>query len=785
MNEQLTNDEVLVARAGLPDMSAIAADAQNTDDGLAAFITMVGAPGGDRSFQKLSFIVPNMNCANCMNKIERHFASVPGLSSVRVNLSRKEVAFQWPQRDAGQSPKRQPVTGDGLFKGLQEIGFEARPIMPGQDDGSHETQFRHLLWCMAVAGFASANVMLLSVSVWSGAEGATRDLFHWLSALIALPAIAYAGRPFFNSAVEALKSGHVNMDVPISLAVILAAGLSLHETMNHGDHAFFDAAVTLLFFLLIGRTLDHLMRAKAFQGVRQLLALKTETALIIDSTGQRRPIAVRDVQPDMEVLVRPGETVPIDGVVTSGTSDVDWSLVNGEPMPRRAGPGDEVFSGLINVSGPLSIRVTAVGADTLLSEIIDLMEAAQSSKPRYRQLAERAASLYVPLVHSAALITFVLWLVFGLSWQTALYHAIAVLIITCPCALGLAVPVVQVVASSIAQRAGVLMKDGAALERLGEIDTVVFDKTGTLTLATPKFAEQLIEVSQDHNEVFSKAELIGAIAGLSGQSLHPLSIQLHKTLQELGYEQQGLADVTEHPGLGLAANWRGGTLRLGARDWCGIDSDDKIFSKDHPFQTFASFEGGNGKRSVAGFAFEDCLRDGAIELVEFFKQSGIEVYLFSGDQTLAVSRFARHAGIERFQGEMRPQAKALAVRELEAAGRRVFMIGDGINDGPSLKAASVSLSPNHASDLAKVSASFVLLNESFRSIIWLYRLAKQSRWLIGQNFGLAVIYNLIAVPTAMLGGVTPIVAALAMSGSSLAVMANALRLFYLARRPVR
>ncbi len=744
-------------------------------DALATFVHTDTRSDQAPPLNTLSFFVPQMNCAGCMTKIERYFSELAGLSAVRVNLSRKEVNFTWPAQMGGTSP----LTGEGLQIALEKLGYEARPLLPGPARDPHDEQFRHLLWCMAVAGFAAANVMLLSVSVWSGAAGATRDLFHWLSALIALPALAYAGQPFYSSAFRALKSGHVNMDVPISLAVILAAGLSLFETINHGEHAFFDAAISLLFFLLIGRTLDHMMRARAFHGVRQMLSLKTETAFIVGTDGISKPIAVRDIVPGMLVLVRPGETIPVDGVIRSGQSDVDWSLVTGEAQPRTGSPSDVVYCGLLNLSGSLTIETNAVGEDTLLSEIICLMEEAQSARPRYRQLAERAASLYVPLVHSAAALTLAGWLVFGTSWQVALYHAIAVLIITCPCALALAVPVVQVAASAIAQRAGVLMKDGAALEALSTIDTVVFDKTGTLTLAEAQYTQSRIEIDPGHETIFTSDEFLAAISHLAGHSLHPLSVQLTKALPVDAVSSGQLEGVKEQPGSGIQAAWRGGTLKLGKRAWCGAPNTGAFFADEASFVTWASFEDRAGQCSFAAFQFDDRLRSGSLEAVRYFQELGMEVHLFSGDRSEAVRRTAEALQIQHYKAEMQPKDKALAISELEARGRAVFMVGDGMNDGPSLKAATVSLSPAGASDLAKVSAGFVLLTEGLEPLIWLHKLSILSCRLIWQNFSLALLYNMIAVPLAVLGGVTPIIAAFAMSASSLLVMGNGLRLYYL------
>lgn len=742
------------------------------EDELGFFVAPLA--GGRR---EIRFFLPSLNCAGCMRKIERHFEQTlseqrhikekTGLSLVRVNLGRKEVRFEW-RGDA--------LTGAALAAELAALGFEGRPLAPDETQSEvGDKELRQLIWCLAVAGFAAANVMLLSVSVWSGASGATRDLFHWLSALIAIPAIAYAGRPFFSSAFAALKTRRLNMDVPISLAVVLAAGLSLYETAQHGSHAFFDAALCLLFFLLIGRVLDRMMRERAFAGVRQLLALKRSTVEVIEADGRRRTVAVRALQPGMIVAIAPGETIPVDGRVMDGVSDVDWALVNGESVPRRARVGDQLYSGLINLTGPIRMRAEAVGEATLLSEIIRLMEQVGKATPKYQRLADKAAAIYAPVVHLAALITFIGWLLAGRAVHDALYIAISVLIITCPCALGLAVPVVQVVASSIAFRRGILMKDGSALEMLGQVDRVIFDKTGTLTCGRPELS----------GTYFEALDLLEPAAELARGSLHPLSKALAGLVPEGGAVTGPLTRRREEPGEGLEGYFGETRLRLGRLAWCGIPMEaaaKHLTAEDEAgLSLWVSSLDEKGELRFGLFSFEDTLRPGAVALTQWLRQRGLPMTLLSGDRTGATARMAARLKIDDYKGEMKPAEKADYVAACGAGGAHVLMIGDGINDGPSLKAASVSATPQSASDVAQVTAGFVIMGRSLLPMIGLMRLSEQTKWVIGQNFALAALYNLIAVPLAVFGGVTPIVAAIAMSASSILVTLNALRLTYLAR----
>ena len=414
--------------------------------------------------------VPAIHCGGCIQTIEKALGALPGIEQARVNLSSRRVTIRW--RADGTPPP--------LIETLRAAGYEAHlyDIAADSKDGT----MAELVRALAVAGFAASNIMLLSVSVWSGAEPATRDLFHWISALIALPAVAYSGRIFFRSAWQSLRHGQTNMDVPISIGVLLAFALSLYETIHRGPHAYFDASITLLFFLLIGRTLDHMMRERARAAVQGLARLAARGALVIGADGRPIYLPLNEIEPGMTILLAAGERVPVDGRVLSGQSDLDCSLVSGESVPQPAGAGSLLQAGTLNLTGPLTIAATAAAKDSFLAEMLQMMEAAESGRSAYRRISDRASRLYAPVVHLSAAATFIGWVAATGDVHRALTIAIAVLIITCPCALGLAVPMVQVVAARRLFEQGIMVKDGGALERLAEVETVVFDKTGTLTI---------------------------------------------------------------------------------------------------------------------------------------------------------------------------------------------------------------------------------------------------------------------------------------------------------------
>lgn len=699
---------------------------------------------------QLDLVVEGMHCAGCMQKIERALGAVPGVDAARCNLSTKRVAVSWDNTK---------TNGDKIIATLSETGFEAVPFDAKLVGTIDEKESTRLLRAMGVAGFATANVMLLSVSVWSGLgtdmEPETRSLFHWLSALIALPAVAYAGRPFFTSAWKALKAKSMNMDVPIALAVVLACSMSLVQTLQNAEHVYFDASISLLFFLLIGRYLDVQTRAKACSVAQNLLALRAVAATLVEDDGTTRAVPVDFLEPGMMIAVAAGQRLPADGIVVSGTSDIDTSLVTGESLPTIVEDGAKVFAGTLNLSGPLRIRVSAKDDASLLSEIVRLMEAAEQGRAGYVRLADRIARVYAPAVHILAAGTVILWLLLGADWQPSLMNAIAVLIITCPCALGLAVPVVQVVASGRLLNLGIIVKSPDALERLADIDAIVFDKTGTLTLGVP----ELINGDDISADNFALA------AALARESQHPLSVALTKSAGVVSVPD--VSGVTETPGFGLEAAFNGKQVRLGSRRWVGYEGEETAtgpelwlkVSDDTPIQ----------------FRFRDQLRPDAVETIAKLDKA-FDVALLSGDTEQTTRQVASKLRIANWEAEKTPSDKIALVKQTHEEGHTVLMVGDGLNDAPALKAAHVSMSPASAADISQTAADFVFQGDNLNAVAEAIETAKRARALVFQNFALAFGYNLIAVPLAVSGYVTPLIAAIAMSASSLTVTLNALRL---------
>ncbi|MFZ5790556.1 MAG: heavy metal translocating P-type ATPase [Pseudomonadota bacterium] len=708
----------------------------------------------------LHLMAEGVHCGACVQRIETTLKRQPDVTEARLNLTTRRLVVSWRGPAARANP---------LVAAASELGYRFMPYDPAELGDADTKAEKELLRAMAVAGFAAANIMLLSVSIWAGhvqAMGpATRDLMHWFSALIALPAIAYAIRPFARSAFAALAKRSTNMDVPITVGVVLTAGISVFETVTGGEHAYFDSAVSLLFFLLLGRYLDRRARGKARSAAQRLLALGAQAVTVLMGTGERRILPVREVVPGMTLLVAPGERVAVDGRVREGRSELDMSLVTGETLPARVEPGARVFAGTVNLAAPLRIEVVEVGEDTLLAGIVRLLEAAEQRRARYVALADRIARAYTPVVHLAALVTFLGWVfLVGLAWQPALLIAASVLIITCPCALGLAVPAVQVVASGRLMRRGILLKSATALERLAEIDTVVFDKTGTLTLGRPELVER---------ERIDPAALMLA-ASLAANSKHPLARALARAVPAV----QPARGVKEMPGMGLALAGPEGEIRLGSRRWCGVHEGEPGEGQPEDARPVGGPElwlTRPGETPVC-FAFVDQLRPDAIETVAGLKRRGLKIELLSGDREATVKQVAWTLGITDWKAGMSPTDKTDRLEALAAEGRKVLMVGDGLNDAPALAAAFVSLSPSSAADITQTSADAVFQGVQLAAAIELLTVARRCRALVRQNFLMAFGYNLLAVPLAILGFVTPLVAAIAMSSSSLVVTGNALRL---------
>lgn len=673
-------------------------------------------------------VLPTIHCVSCIRGVEETLRALPGIEDARVNLSRKRVSIV-----AAEGADPTP-----WIAALARAGFEAHEADLGQPPNGDD----HLIH-LGVAGFAMMNVMLLSVAVWSGADGATREFLHWVSAAIALPATAFAAQPFFRSAWPALRAGRLNMDVPISLAILLACATSLYEIAHGGERAWFDAALSLTFFLLAGRVLDQRLRRAARSAADNLAALEpSRAAVLVDGRRVTKPIA--EVAVGDRLALASGARVPVDGHLEAGSATVDRSALTGESDPIRVTTNQPLFAGDILASGPHTVFATRVGEDTTLRRIAQMVATAEAGRGKMRSLADKAAAIYTPLVHIVSATAFLGWLIATGDVRMALNVAVSTLIITCPCALGLAVPAVAVAATSTLYRAGFLVKSDTALERLAQIDTVVFDKTGTLTTREFSLPENMPE---DHRNV------LGALVQSSN---HPLSRALARATATTSNEH--LNDVHETTGQGLSGMWHGQTVSL-----CRGTG---------PATKGLQFQVGDTCYLLCD---HETQMVGASHAVQDLDTAGFDLWMVTGDTKENADRAAKELGIEHVKAMTQPEEKLTFITSLQGEGAKVLMVGDGLNDTAALAAAHASIAPGSALDASRNAADINIVTGDLSKVPDAIALARRARLRILQNFALAAGYNLIAVPIAVSGFATPLAAAIAMSVSSITVILNAQR----------
>ena len=700
---------------------------------VAACPACAAAPSAAQTAQEASgevihLSLPGITCAACIAGVEHTLADVPGLRAARVNLGRRRVRIV-----------TQPGLGAGsAIAALDAAGFEAHELNGDALGSGADDPARALLARIAVAGFAMMNVMALSVAVWSGASATTEAMFHWISAAIALPALAFSAVPFFKSAAEALRAWRVNMDVPIAIAILLACVSSLHETIfSAGADTWFEAALSLTFFLLAGRYLEQRARATARSAAAELTALEVPRATLLDGSA-RRTIAVADIAPGDRIALSAGARAPVDGVAEA-PGVLDRSALTGESALVRIAAGETICAGETVMDAPMILRATARAEDSALRRLAALVEIAETGRHRYSGVADRAARAYAPVVHGLAAIAFAGWYAATGDIHLSVGIATAVLIITCPCALGLAIPAVTANMTGRLFRQGVLLKSETALERLADVDCVLLDKTGTLTHGTPQLPD------------LDDAEA-GVALALAQASDHPVSRAISAALS--GRVPAAVEDIREVAGEGVSGLWNGTPVAL-RRGEAGTELH-------LPGRTIP-------------LPMTEALRPGAEAMVAALRAGGYEVRMLSGDRPEAAEALARTLGITQVHAGMRPEDKAALVRELGGEGRHVLMVGDGLNDTAALAAAHVSLAPGSALDAARVASDGLILAGDLGAIPQTLHGAGIALRRIQQNLWIASGYNVIVIPIALMGFASPLAAAIAMSVSSITVVLNAVR----------
>ncbi len=698
----------------------------------------------------LSFIIPEVHCLRCTQSIERHLIKKSYVHAAQVNLTQKKLYIQ-------VDPK---IDSETIVGNLSDIGFSASPAHQFSTSDENKIRSQQLLMRIGVASFALMNVMLLSVSVWSGAEASVKYFFESISALIAIPSVLYCATPFFSSALTALKNRRLGMDVPISAAILLTLLNSVFETINFGKHVYFDAALSLCLFLLIGRYLEAYARNRVRSAAAELSNI-TPKKINRDLNGQLEEVDIEELAHGDILIVYPGERIPCDGQINTGISESDRSILTGESSPITLIKGSLVYAGEINLTGRISIICTKKPSESALSRFIELIELAENTRNKYTALADVVAKIYTPLIHIIALLTLVIWIGFGSGISTAINVAISVLIISCPCALGLAAPTVMTVSTNKLFRKNILLNNPNALEKLSKVDTVVFDKTGTLTSGHRPLDD------------FDKwTEYDRALLGtLSSSSSHPFSKSISIALNMFEDIPLQVENIVEVPGLGIRGHYRGREIRLGRPSWVSQTRQcNASISNNRPIVAFT-----NGQDDYRMIKFEESVKPETSSLILKIKKLGLKVVMLTGDTRGAASKIATYLNIDDYHAQKLPEEKLKFIEQLQNKGNKILMVGDGINDAGALAAAYVSLSPSNGLDIIRTSADITLIGKSPLAIVEAISLAKQATRRIKENFYIAAAYNSLAIPTACIGLITPLYAAIAMSTSSLLVSLNAFR----------
>jgi Cu2+-exporting ATPase len=699
-------------------------------------------------------LIEGISCAACGWLIEKHLRGMPGVEEVRLNLSNHRLNVHW-------ADSKLPLSS--LLSELRRIGYAAHPWQADAAAEKLQQENRRAMRELGVAGMLWMQVMMATMATWPefniDLSPELDKILRWVSLFLTTPIVFYCCGQFFRGALRDLRTRHLTMDVSVSLAIAGAYIAGIWSTITGQGELYFDAVGMFALFLLAGRYLERRARERTASATAQLVNLLPASCLRLEENGQSQRILLSELQIGNHVLVPPGSLLPADGRILQGQSSIDESLLTGEYLPQARNTGDTVTAGTLNVEGPLTVEVQALGDSTRLSAIVRLLERAQSDKPRLAMLADKVAQWFLIIVLLVAAVVGAIW------WQIepsrAFWIVLALLVATCPCALALATPTALTTATGSLHKLGLLLTRGHVLEGLNQIDTLVLDKTGTLTEGrlTLSAIHPLRELDSD--------TCLALAAALENRSEHPIA-------RAFGQAPEAAEDVISHPGLGLEGQVKGSLLRIGQPDFvCTLsNTPSPAISGEHGQWLLL----GDAQGPLAWFVLDDRLREDAAQLISAAKDRSWRIMLLSGDSSPMVAEVARQLGIDDARGGLTPDAKLDVLKQLHGEGRRVLMLGDGVNDVPVLAAADISVAMGSATDLAKTSADAVLLSNRLSSLVQALHMAKRTRLIIIENLIWASAYNGLVLPFAAIGWITPIWAALGMSASSLLVVLNALRL---------
>jgi Cu2+-exporting ATPase len=718
--------------------------------------------GIDAELREASLILEGIVCAACVWLNEKHIAALPGVVDVSINYSNRRARVRWDESQIHLSD---------ILAAISQIGYHAHPYDPNRQQQVIEQERRQMLRQLGLAAVLGMQVMILAVALyfgdWSGMESDLREFFSWLALILTTPVLLYSARPFYTAALRDLRHGRAGMDVPVALGISVAFLASIWSILSGQGDVYFDSVVMFVFFLLSARYLELMARKRASESSEALVKMTPMMANRLLPDGNSEVIPAVELATGDRVRILPGDTVPADGMVLTGSSSVDESLLSGESLPVRRQQGDVLIGGSVNVESVLEMEVTATGENTRLSSILRLLDRAQTEKPTLARMADRIAAYFVSVVLLLAVSVAGYWYLQGnMHWLSI---TIAVLVVTCPCALSLATPAAVTAATGRLTRQGLLVTRGHVLEHLASATHVVLDKTGTLTRGCP--ALKNVQTFADLNA----HECLNLAAALEQHSEHPLG----KVIQSVA--EQTLKQATEVvniPGSGVAGQIEGVPYMVGSPAYIKACTDLVLPDKLDELQADGSTVVILASQSevLAAFVMGDQLRPEAKALVADLKQRGLQVHLYTGDHAQAAQAVADLCGIDTVAWSLSPEDKLARVHQLQDQGYVVVMVGDGVNDAPVLAGAQVSVAMGGGTALALASADMVLLSNNLSVLEQGFDVARQTLNIIRQNMLWAIAYNVTAIPAAAMGLILPWMAALGMSLSSLLVVFNALRL---------
>ncbi len=742
------------------------------DDVQAEFVTT------QDNVSEATLLVEGIHCAACVWLIEHGLADLKGVLKANVNMAHHRLQLCW---------NRDEIQLSAVLKRLAQLGYKSAPYNQEAAEGAAAKRHKQLLYRMAFAGFGVMNIMWISIALFAGATSASgmdpdyKQFFHWISFLIATPVLVFSGWPIIRSGIRGLLHGQLGMDLPVTIGALATYSYSVWITLRGSGDVYFDTVVTFLFIILVGRYLEGVSRRNATSATTRLMELQPRSALrLVD--GETELISVRALRLGDHVLVRPGDKVPVDGCVIDGHSEISEAMLTGEALPVVKDVGDKIVAGTMNGQGALVVQVEQLGQDTALAKIIHLVESAQGSKAPIQCFADKIVPWFVAATIGLAIISFFFWL--RQDFDTALLAATSVLIITCPCAFGLATPMGIAVSVGHGSRHGLLIKNGAAIESLAKVSHVVFDKTGTLT----EGQLSVTELHRDLEHALSEDKILALVAVAESRSEHHIAraIVAYAKQQGSDFDDIQIEAFQNIPGRGLEVSVAGHTLVIGNP---ALLAQQKLALTPQLLDIQNKVQAGGGVavlvvidgRVAALIAVQDQIRVEASELINALRQRGIGTTLLTGDSLIAANKVADELGGMEVIADVLPQHKGQVISDLQAKGEIVAMIGDGVNDAPALARADVGIAMGGGTDVSMDCADFVLMDNALPRVLFGIDLSHQTLRIIRQNIKLSLGYNLILVPMAMAAMLTPVFAAIAMPLSSLAVIGNALRIRRLCR----